>query len=176
MIEIKLIGYENKEDINIPNEPFPLFGKMIPSYINEKWSYEICYSDEEHIGKMCFPDENYNYEEMSKDCVFIGAYDRERCVALAILRDAWFNYMYLYDLKVSSEYRRQGVASALIDKAKEVCRERNYGGLYTQGQDNNLAACRFYIRSGFHIGGLNTNVYKGTKQEGKSDIIFYMDC
>ncbi len=51
-----------------------------------------------------------------------------------------------------------------------------YNGIYTQGQDNNLGACLFYVKAGFYIGGLDTNVYKGTKQEGKSDIIFYYDC
>ena len=38
--------------------------------------------------------------------------------------------------------------------------------------DNNLSACLFYIKTGFKIGGLDTNVYKGTKQEGKADIFF----
>ena len=41
------------------------------------------------------------------------------------------------------------------------------------GQDNNLAACQFYIKSGFRIGGVDTEVYNGTSQEGKADIIFY---
>ena len=39
---------------------------------------------------------------------------------------------------------------------------------------NNLNACLFYIGCGFEIGGLNTRVYEGTKQEGKSDIYFYL--
>lgn len=33
MLEIKIIDAEHKQDINIPNEPFSLFGRMIPSYI-----------------------------------------------------------------------------------------------------------------------------------------------
>ena len=84
--------------------------------------------------------------------------------------------MYLYDLKVNSEYRGKGIAKRLLDKANEVALSKNYNGIYTQGQDNNLGACLFYIKSGFYIGGFDTNVYKGTKQEGKSDIIFYRDC
>ncbi len=55
------------------------------------------------------------------------------------------------------------MAAALIEKAKEICKEKNYNGLYTQGQDNNLTACKFYIRMGFYIGGLNTNIYKRNK-------------
>lgn len=48
-------------------------------------------------------------------------------------------------------------------------------GLWTIGQDNNLAACLFYVNNGFRIGGLDTDVYIGTKQEGKADIYFYKD-
>lgn len=32
MLEIRIIDVEHKQDINIPNEPFLLFGRMIPSY------------------------------------------------------------------------------------------------------------------------------------------------
>ena len=31
MIRTSIIGAENSRDINIPNEPFPLNGRMIPS-------------------------------------------------------------------------------------------------------------------------------------------------
>ncbi|HNX16683.1 MAG TPA: GNAT family N-acetyltransferase, partial [Bacilli bacterium] len=47
---------------------------------------------------------------------------------------------------------------------------------YTIAQDNNLSACLFYLNNGFRIGGLDTEIYKGTPQEGKSDIFFYKDC
>lgn len=175
MIKIKIIDEEHSRDINIPNEPFQLFGRMVPSYINEKWQYDIVYSEQNEVSEMCFPDENYDYSAMKGHSVFVGAYDGEKCIALAILQDAMFKYMYLYDLKVAKAYRCQGVASALIEKSKEICGERGYQGLYTQGQDNNLSACKFYIKSGFYIGGFDSNVYKRTKQEGKSDIIFYLD-
>ena len=84
--------------------------------------------------------------------------------------------MYLYDLKVLKDYRKKGVATALMNKAMEICRLKGYGGIYTQGQDNNLSACLFYIKNGFYIGGFDNNLYKGTPQEGKADIIFYLDC
>ena len=34
---------------------------------------------------------------------------------------------------------------------------------------------RSYLKCGFAIGGLDTRVYTGTSQEGKRDIIFYLD-
>lgn len=175
MIEIKLIDREHKQDINIFNEPFLLWGRMIPSYTDEKWSYTTRYFDQQDVSETCFPDENYDYEEMCQNAIFIGAYDGDTCIGLAIMKDGFLKYMYLYDLKVNKAYRKQGIASALIDKAKEIAAAKGYLGIYTQGQDNNLSACLFYIKSGFRIGGLDTDVYKGTKQEGKADILFYLD-
>lgn len=32
MLDIKRIDTSNKEDINIPNEPFKIRGQMIPTY------------------------------------------------------------------------------------------------------------------------------------------------
>lgn len=176
MIEIREIDAVCKADINIPNEPFKLFGRMVPSYADETWGHTEVLFDEKDVSEMRFPDDHYDYDAMKRDHVFLGAYDGDQCVGLAVLQDAIFYYMYLYDLKVSAAYRNQGVGHMLIEKAKKVCAARDYRGIYTQGQDNNLAACRFYLKAGFHIGGLDTNVYKGTSQEGKADILFYMDA
>lgn len=175
MIDIREIGASHKADINIPNEPFALFGRMEVSRADGKWGYSEVLSDAENVSEMCFPDENYHFDEMQANTVFLGAYDGEACVGLAILQEAFFKYMYLYDLKVSGACRGQGIGRALMEKAGEVCKARGYRGIYTQGQDNNLGACRFYLKAGFRIGGLDTEVYKGTNQEGKADILFYRD-
>ena len=172
-IIIKTIDKSHEADINIPNEPFALFGRMIPSYVDSKWSYTTEKFDT--VTEMCFPDENYNYDELAENHIFVGAYDGGKCIGLAILCHSWNKYMYLYDLKVNKEYRGQHIGELLIEKSKEIASEQNYNGLYTQGQDNNLGACQFYIKCGFVIGGLNTHVYNGTKQEGKADIYFYLD-
>lgn len=175
-ISVRMIDSSRKADINIPNEPFRLYGRMLPSYTGGKWSYETERFDEAEIGEMRFPDENYDYGELAEKHVFVGAYDGEKCIGLAILRHEWLRYMYLYDLKVNAEYRGMHVGKMLIEKSKEVALGAGYIGLYTQGQDNNLGACLFYLKNGFVIGGLDTRVYTGTSQEGKADIIFYWDA
>lgn len=173
MIEIKRIEEARQQDIRLPNEPFALFGRMLPQFADGHWSYTVESFDT--VSEMCFPDENYRYEEMKADSVFLGAYDGDTCVGLAVLQRGFFRYMYLYDLKVSKAYRGRGVGHQLMQAARTVAAENGYRGLYTVGQDNNLAACLFYIKSGFRIGGLDTEVYNGTSQEGKADIIFYLD-
>ena len=66
---------------------------------------------------MCFPEESYDYDAMCKNSIFIGAYDGDICIGLAIMQHAFFEYM--YDLKVNEEYRRRGIAKRLLDKAEE---------------------------------------------------------
>ncbi|WP_326717001.1 GNAT family N-acetyltransferase [Vagococcus jeotgali] len=124
---------------------------------------------------MTFPNKNYDFDELSQNSFFIGAYINNECVGLAIVQRAFFKYLYLYDLKVAKACRGLGIAQLLIEKAQEIARQEGYIGLYTQAQDNNLGACLFYLSAGFHIGGLDTKVYQGTPQENKKDIYFYLD-
>ncbi|MGN1021194.1 MAG: GNAT family N-acetyltransferase [Aristaeellaceae bacterium] len=171
MIRIRTIDRARAADINIPNEPFALFGRMIPACADGKWTCSIRYDDT--VSAMTFPDERYDYDALATHSTFLGAYDGETCIGLAVLQEGAFRYMYLYDLKVNAAYRRQGIAGQLIGRAEEIAREKGYIGLWTQGQDNNLGACLFYLHAGFDIGGFDNRVYDGTKQAGKADILFY---
>lgn len=172
MIEVRLIDENHKEDINIPNEFFQLRGRMIVEHTENSWNHREEFLPLEKITEMVFPDENYKFEDM-KEYIFLGAYEDETCVGLAILCPAFNPYLFLYDLKVSSNVRGKGIGRLLIEEAFKIAKKKKYAGLYTVGQDNNLNACLFYLSCGFIIGGLDTEIYKGTKQEGKSDIYFY---
>ncbi len=174
MIKICRIDELHKQDVNLKNEPFTIFGKLNVTYLNGKWDYTVQSFPEEMRSELRFPDEEYDYYDNS--FYFLGAYDNDDCIGLAVLQRADFRYIYLYDLKVNRNYRNQGVARLLIEKAKEVASANGYNGIYTIAQDNNVAACKFYLKNGFTIGGLDTNVYRGTPQEHKSDVILYLDC
>jgi ribosomal protein S18 acetylase RimI-like enzyme len=176
MIEIKRIDESTKDDINIKNESFTLWGKMIPTYDGDNWSYKIQKYDESKVNEMIFPEENYKFDEMKNEYFFVGAYnDCGKCIGLAIYKKDWLKYLYLEDLKVNKEYRGHGIGELLLDEGKKIAIENGYRGIYTIGQDNNVSACLFYIKSGFIIGGLNTQVYVGTNQANKSNIFFYLD-
>lgn len=176
MITTNIIREDRKDDIKLKNQPFKLFGLLLPSYQNGRWDHTELLFPQENVTEMCFPEEDYDFAEMSQNSVFVGAYDGGKCVGLAILQQAFMRYMYLYDLKVDPDCRGRGVGRLLIEKCKEVAVQEGYKGIYTQGQDNNLGACRFYLKMGFEIGGLDTRVYRGTLQEHKKDILFYCDC
>ena len=178
MFGIRQIDKMHQQDILLENEPFPLWGRMIPSYEKEKWSYSIVKFGRQDTGEMCFPNENYDFDSMSRNSTFIGAYDNGKCIGLAILRDGFFRYWYLYDLKVKQDYRRQGAASMLIEKAKELAAKKGYLGIYTQAQDNNLSACLFISTTVFASADLTQRFIMGpTKRERLTSCfiwIFYL--
>lgn len=170
-MEIRRLTKENAAELNLKNEPFAMPGKFIVERRAGMW----CWRTElfENMETMVFPDENYDFEELSGKGVLLGAYEDGKCIGIAILQDYWLKYMYLYDLKVSASARGRGAGKALIRAGLAAAKERGYLGLYTQAQDNNLNACLFYLKAGFEIGGFDDHVYNGTSQEGKADIIFY---
>lgn len=146
---------------------------MNVSRIKNKWLQDVELFDQ--AESMTFPEENYQFEEINKRGFAIGAYKNDTCIGLAIYENNWNKYLFLYDLKVNREYRKNGIASALITEGQKCAKELGYQGIYTIGQDNNLAACKFYLKQGFVIGGLNTHDYNHTQQEGKADIYFYLE-
>ena len=171
MIEIKRVTAENKEDANIPNQPFTLWGRMTPSLKDGKWDYTVTEFNE--TSSMCFPD--FKYDPEADDAAFFGAYDGDECVGVAVLRRHMFRYLYLDDLKVNEKYRGRGVGGMLIEACLEKAKADGMQGVFTVGQDNNLSAYLFYLHCGFEIGGFDNRAYRGTAQEEKGDIYFYCD-
>ena len=147
-------------------------GRLIPEWKDGCWAFrEESFPQEQ---TMCFPDENHDFETYGTDGFVLGAYESERCVGIAIFREDFFKYLYLYDLKVCAFARRKGVGTSLIQAGLEEAKKQGYLGLYCIAQDNNLGACRFYLKNGFEIGGFNNRCYDGTSQQGKADIYFYL--
>lgn len=174
MLDIRIIDKASETDIRLKNEPFPLVGRLIPSLRDGNWDSRIELFSPEDRSEMTFPDEDYDFDEMGKDFLFAGAYEGDTCVGLAVWKKEWHRYLYLYDLKVCAAFRGKGVGKALIEHGKRLAGDLGLRGLYTVGQDNNLNACRFYLKCGFQIGGFNNRVYDGTSQAGKADIYFYL--
>ena len=170
MIEIKLIKDPSTSDLR-PGT-YAVVGRFIPSLSNGKWGYEVVRPVNEETAIVKFPDDDYaQYPEGT----FIGAYDNGKLVGLALLLPGDFAYMYLADLEVDLKYRKQGIGSLLMQRAREEARKEGYSGIFTYAQDNNIAACLFYLHNGFRIGGFDTELYRHTPQEEKGDITFYWD-
>lgn len=170
-IYIRRIDEFHADDARFKNQPFQIWGRMIPSLENGKWDYTV--EKYEHTEEDCFPDEPYDVAK--DDAIFLGAYDKDVCIGVAVLRKEMFKYLYLDDLKVNRDYRRKGVGGLLIDACLQEAEKFSMQGIYTIGQDINLSACLFYIKQGFEIGGFDNRSYRGTSQEKSANIYFYKD-
>ncbi len=52
--------------------------------------------------------------------------------------------VYIYDLAVASRYRRQGIATGLINHLKRIARERGAYVIFVQADAEDIAAIRLY--------------------------------
>ncbi len=173
MTQVFRIDPARQESLCFPQEPFEMPGRLIPSLRDGVWSWR-----EELVADpktMCFPLETLDLLEINRDGAAFGAYIDGECVGLAVYRKGFFAYLYLQSLSVLRKSRGQGVGKALLEAGKRYARDNGYRGIYLQAQDDNLNACRFYLHCGFEIGGFDNRIYTGSKQEGKADILFYMD-
>lgn len=72
---IKKIDAARFNDINIPNEPFSIIGKLYPEY-NGTWNYHVSLYPNEQRYEMTFPNEHYDYALLSSDS-FLWAHIRK---------------------------------------------------------------------------------------------------
>ena len=102
-MEYKLIIKDEEAALNLPNEPFQLYGKLVVSFNNKQWTYK----EElfEQVEEQTFPEGNYIYEVIVEKGFGMGAFQDSKCVGLAIFKHQWNKYMYLADLKITKEYR-----------------------------------------------------------------------
>lgn len=150
---------ENVKDINDTNDSFPIFGRIVPTFQNDVWSYE-----EELFGYTVdtkFPDDNLDWDEYIDNdykAVFF-VYKFDKCIGqIRIVRQA-NKFCYIENIAVVKPMRKYGVGKLLIKKAEEWAKERGLSGLSLETQDDNVGACRFYIKQGFEIGGIDVFVH-----------------
>ncbi len=83
---------------------------------------------------MRFPDELMTSSRLTK-LAALGAFDKKTLPWSGHLRNGFFAYNYLADLKVTSAYRGQVLLGQLLDRRRQ--QRRGSRGIYTIGQDNN---------------------------------------
>jgi len=72
----------------------------------------------------------------------------------------WNGYLYVHDVVVRAEFRRQGVGRALVQRAILRSQELQLGGVMLETQNTNLPACRLYASCGLELGGFDGLLYR----------------
>lgn len=163
-------------DIGRANEPFEVFGRIVPQLRGGVWSYAEEIFSEPYEKIYPAGENDWHAYIGSADKAIYLAYIDGKCAGQIVLRRDWNRYAFIEDIAVAAFARRQGVGTALMERAKEWAAQGGMQGLALETQDNNLAACRFYAKCGFAIGGVNTMLYRnfGGPVADETAVFWYM--
>lgn len=142
--------------INDTNESFPIIGKILPSFSNGVWSYEEELYDTP--TEIRFPDDKldwFAYIDSSEKIVLL-AFHEDGCIGQIRLVKDWNRFAYIENIAVRSNFRKTGVGHLLLEAAETWAKEQSLIGLSLEAQNDNLIACRFYVKEGFVLGGVDT--------------------
>ena len=142
--------------INDTNESFPVIGKILPSFSNGLWSYEEQLYDTP--SEIRFPDDKLDWSAYidSSEKVVLLAFHENACIGQIRLFKDWNRFAYIENIAVRSSFRKSGVGHLLLEAAETWAKEQSLIGLSLEAQNDNLIACRFYVKEGFVLGGVDT--------------------
>ncbi|OCX31529.1 hypothetical protein QU42_09465 [Bradyrhizobium sp. UASWS1016] len=89
----------------------------------------------------------------------------------------WNGCAVVDDFAVARSFRRRGLATALMDRLADWARDKGLGAIRLETQSNNVAACSFYQRYGFVLGGYDRFLYRelGSDTAEEVALFWYLD-
>ena len=174
MVNVRICELKKKEDLKLATHHNMVKGRVKVSFLNGTWSHRVL----EFKPESYYEDESepidYDYDRYSKNYIIYGAYIDDKCVGFALMeKSSRTRYLYIKEVRTDAQYLSQGIGTKLLQHCNDEAIRMGYRGLYTVTPDNNLDSVAFYLYNGFRIGGLETEYYMGTANEGWKDIILY---
>jgi len=157
-----------------PEEPFEIIGRLVPEYDGRQWhlSEELLDAPREKT----YPDDSFDpmaYIDNPDEAAFL-AMRGEACVGSLRVGKRWNDNAFIDDLAIDRAHRGHGVGTLLMDAAVAWGKEKGLHGVSLETQDWNLLACRFYLKYGFILGGIDRCVYDAHAYRGETALYFYI--
>ncbi len=110
----------------------------------------------------------------SGDGLWLVAEVAGRLVGLAdIEHRRWNNSAWVWHIAVDREWRRRGVGTRLMRRVVAWGRRKELRAIMLETQTNNWPACRFYLRFGFRLTGLDDHYYTNRDIAQKEVALFW---
>jgi len=156
VITIKPLKNQFIKFINETHDPFPIIGKILPSFSNGVWFYEEELYDTP--SEIRFPDDKLDWSSYidSNQKIVLLAFHEDTCIGQIRLVKDWNRFAYIENIAVKKSFRKSGVGHLLLEAAENWAKEQSLIGLSLEAQNDNLIACRFYAKEGFVLGGVDT--------------------
>lgn len=140
----------------------------VPSVKSEKDIFS-CTFERKPLDKTYFHD-SYDtlFQEYWQDVSAFGIKHPEKdefIAYLEIAREEWNDRLRITNLLVAPEYRKNGIGTMLIEKAKEIARLEDRRVIVLETQSCNVPAIDFYLKNGFSFAGTNLYFYSNTDIE-----------
>lgn len=112
---------------------------------------------------------------------FVGRPDRagfvarsgDHIVGCLLMSEHWNRHAWIDGLVIDSGSRRLGAGRLLMAQAEAWTRSQGLPGIMLETQNVNVAACRFYARCGFVLGGVDQRLYRGFDPETIEAALFW---
>ena len=157
-----------------PQEEFDIIGRLVPKYDGRDWSVS-----EELLDtplKKTYPDDVFDpniYVDNPNEAAFLAMHNGHRVGSVRVGRH-WNKNAFIDDLVVDGAHRGRGVGTMLMDAAAKWGKENGFHGVSLETQDNNLLACRFYMKYGFKLGGIDRHSYDAFPNRDETALYFYL--
>lgn len=118
----------------------------------------------------------YLYRPWMEDCEIYGVELEGKIVGwMTLSYENWCNRLRIFELFVLEGYRGKGCGSMLINKAKEIAKEKGFRAIVLDTHNSNFKAIEFYRRHGFELNGFDLTQYHNDdvqRNEVRIDLVF----
>ena len=145
--------------------------------VKKKFDTPVTHTPEEYD----FPDSLY--QDHWEKAEAYGMYteengERKMLACIEVCPEEWSNRLMVTELWVDDSLHRQGVGTALMNKAKEVAKAQGRRAIILETQSCNVRAIAFYRSQGFQLLGFDTCCYTNRdikRHEVRINLVYYMD-
>jgi len=100
--------------------------------------------------------------------------DGSRAVAFVDVEwQRWRNAAFVWNILIDRAQRRQGLGMQLMQRIVDWARGAGLRAIVCETQTNNIAACRFYQKSGFRLCGVDDHFYSNEDIAVKEVALFW---
>jgi GNAT superfamily N-acetyltransferase len=170
-VEIRLADEAFFETDKWPNFSFTIDREILPEF----WSS----TPDRIVAVPAFqknyggdPEEYREHLSSADKTLFVAKVDGSLVGYVAVRRN-WNGLALIDDLAVELSMRRKGIAKSLMDTAVEWAKQSGLRGVMLETQTNNVAACLFYKRYGFVLGGIDRCLYAGISSQANEIALFW---
>jgi ribosomal protein S18 acetylase RimI-like enzyme len=99
---------------------------------------------------------------------YVAIHGGRVCGFLATGYEPWNSRLVIWHFYVDPDYRRRGLGRRLLDRALQEAATRAAGAIWLETTSLNYPGVQAYLRLGFELCGLDTTLYRGTRNDGET--------